>query len=92
MAKGNVKWFSNPKGYGFILMDDGAEVFVHHSLIEGTGYKTLREGEPVEFELVESDKGKQAHKVVRLEVAGAMASQENSDSTEIAPERDTQES
>jgi len=67
MAKGHVKWFSNPKGYGFILMDDGSEVFVHHSLIEGDGYKTLKEGEEVEFELIESDKGKQAHKVVRLE-------------------------
>lgn len=63
MVKGHVKWFSNPKGYGFILMDDGTEVFVHHSLVEGEGYKTLKEGEEVEFELIDSDKGKQAHKV-----------------------------
>ena len=66
MAKGQVKWFSNPKGYGFILMDDGSEVFVHHSLIMGEGYKTLKEGEAVEFELIETEKGKQAHKVVRM--------------------------
>lgn len=65
MVKGNVKWFSNPKGYGFILMEDGSEVFVHHSLIQGDGYKTLKEGEPVEFELIETEKGKQAHNVVR---------------------------
>ena len=65
MAKGYVKWFSNPKGYGFILMDDNSEVFVHHSLIMGDGYKTLKEGEIVEFELIESEKGKQAHAVKR---------------------------
>ena len=66
MVKGHVKWFSNPKGYGFILMDDGSEVFVHHSLITGEGYKTLKEGEEVDFELIETEKGKQAHKVTRL--------------------------
>lgn len=66
MIKGHVKWFSNLKGYGFILTDDGQEVFVHHSLILGEGYKTLKEGELVEFELIESDKGKQAHNVARL--------------------------
>lgn len=66
MVKGHVKWFSNPKGYGFILMDDGSEVFVHHSLILGEGYKTLKEGEEVTFELIETEKGKQAHKVTRL--------------------------
>jgi len=84
MAKGHVKWFSNPKGYGFILMEDGAEVFVHHSLIEGSGYKSLKEGELVEFELVESDKGKQAHKVMRLEAenAGQIQNQPSSRSAE----------
>ena len=76
MIKGHVKWFSNPKGYGFILMDDGSEVFVHHSLIQGNGYKTLKEGEEVEFELIETEKGKQAHNVIRsiiAENAGSMA-------------------
>jgi len=66
MVRGQVKWFSNLKGYGFILMDDGSEVFVHHSLIGGEGYKTLKEGEVVEFDLKETDKGKQAHNVVRM--------------------------
>jgi CspA family cold shock protein len=66
MVKGKVKWFSNPKGYGFVLMDDGSEVFVHHSLINGEGYKTLKEGEIVEFDIVDSEKGKQAHNVTRL--------------------------
>jgi CspA family cold shock protein len=81
MVKGHVKWFSNPKGYGFILMDDASEVFVHHSLIVGEGYKTLKEGEEVTFELIETEKGKQAHKVTRLpgasdEAAPAEARQE----------------
>lgn len=81
MVKGHVKWFSNPKGYGFILMDDGSEVFVHHSLILGEGYKTLKEGEEVMFELIETEKGKQAHKVTRLaadEAAGQPAREEAS--------------
>ena len=82
MVKGHVKWFSNPKGYGFILMSDGSEVFVHHSLIPGEGYKTLKEGEEVEFELIETEKGKQAHKVTRLnpeaDSAAAPAHQEAS--------------
>lgn len=73
-TQGKVKWFSNPKGYGFILLDDGTEVFVHHSLIKGEGYKTLKEGEQVEFDLVESDKGKQAHNVMRMGQAGLVSS------------------
>ena len=65
MANGSVKWFSNSKGYGFILTEDGSEVFVHHSQILGDGYKTLKEGEQVEFEVIETDKGKQASNVQR---------------------------
>lgn len=64
---GRVKWFSDSKGYGFIERDDGDDVFVHHSSIEGSGYRTLSEGERVEFEIMEEDKGPKAHNLVRLD-------------------------
>jgi len=64
--KGRVKWFNDSKGYGFIQREDGSDVFVHFSAIEGEGYKTLKEGQEVEFEVVETPKGLQAAKVVRL--------------------------
>lgn len=57
MANGTVKWFSDQKGYGFIAREDGTDVFVHHSGIEGAGFKTLREGERVTFELAQGKKG-----------------------------------
>ncbi|MGH2661752.1 MAG: cold-shock protein [Actinomycetota bacterium] len=63
MARGTVKWFSNEKGYGFIERPDGDDVFVHFSAIEGDGYKTLTEGQEVEFEIVEGPKGQQAANV-----------------------------
>jgi CspA family cold shock protein len=63
MAEGTVKWFSNEKGYGFIQQDGGDDVFVHFSEIAGDGYKTLAEGQRVEFEVTEGDKGKQANSV-----------------------------
>ena len=66
MAVGTVKWFSEPKGYGFIAQEDGDEVFVHHSKILGEGFRTLHEGDRVEFEKVESDKGKEAADVIRI--------------------------
>ncbi len=66
MAKGKVKWFSNQKGYGFISQDSGADVFVHHSAIQGDGYKTLDEGQAVEFEVTQGPKGEQAQNVVKL--------------------------
>lgn len=66
MAKGKVKWFSNQKGYGFISQDSGADVFVHHSAIQGDGYKTLDEGQAVEFEVTQGPKGAQAQNVVKL--------------------------
>ncbi|MCA9407888.1 MAG: cold-shock protein [Candidatus Omnitrophica bacterium] len=65
MAKGKVKWFSNQKGYGFITPESGNDVFVHHSAIQGDGYKTLAEGEEVDFEIVQSPKGEQAANVVK---------------------------
>ncbi|MCK4519282.1 MAG: cold shock domain-containing protein [Candidatus Omnitrophica bacterium] len=66
MEKGKVKWFSNQKGYGFIALEDGKDVFVHHSVIEGDGYKTLEEGQDVELEIQQGPKGEQASKVVKL--------------------------
>ncbi len=65
MPKGTVKWFNDKKGYGFITPEEGDDVFVHHSSIQGEGFKTLREGEEVEFEIVDGDKGKQATNVVK---------------------------
>jgi cold shock protein len=65
MASGKVKWFDNKKGYGFIAQDSGKDVFVHHSSILGAGFKTLQEGEEVQFELSDSDKGPKALNVQR---------------------------
>lgn len=62
---GKVKWFNENKGYGFILQADGRDVFVHYSEIKEDGYRTLAEGEMVEFEVAESPKGPQAKDVVR---------------------------
>jgi len=66
MAKGKVKWFSNQKGYGFISPESGPDVFVHHSEIQGDGYKTLDEGQEVEFEITQGPKGEQAKNVVKV--------------------------
>jgi len=60
VATGTVKWFNAEKGYGFISQSDGADVFVHHTAIEMNGYRTLEEGQAVEFEVKEGDKGLQA--------------------------------
>jgi CspA family cold shock protein len=65
MARGTVKWFSNQKGYGFITSESGKDLFVHHSEIQGDGYKTLSEGQEVEFEIEKGHKGEQATKVVK---------------------------
>ena len=64
-TKGKVKWFSDTKGYGFIEQEDGADVFVHFSAISQEGFKTLAEGEEVEFDITEGDKGPQAANVVK---------------------------
>ncbi len=66
MPSGKVKWFNDSKGYGFIEVDDGTDVFVHHNDIEGEGYKSLAEGEAVTFEIVSSDKGPRASNVQRV--------------------------
>lgn len=65
MAKGTVKWFNDAKGYGFISQSTGDDVFVHFSSIQGDGFRTLAEGEEVEFELKETDRGLQAANVTR---------------------------
>lgn len=64
---GTVKWFSSEKGFGFIKREDGSDVFVHHSGISGNGFKTLNEGERVEFEILQEPKGLKAYNVVRLD-------------------------
>lgn len=66
MAKGTVKWFNNQKGYGFITPENGKDVFVHHTAIQGEGYKSLDEGQQVEFEIEKGPKGEQATNVVKL--------------------------
>ncbi len=66
MAKGTVKWFDNSKGYGFISRDSGSDVFVHHTAILGEGFKSLQEGQAVEFEVTKGPKGDQATNVKKV--------------------------
>ncbi len=67
MAQGTVKWFNDSKGFGFITQDDGSkDCFVHHSAIQGDGFKTLNEGDRVEFDIVQGDKGPAAENVVKI--------------------------
>ncbi len=64
-VQGKVKWFNNSKGYGFIGREGGPDVFVHYSAIQAEGFRTLQEGEAVEFEVVQGEKGPQADKVTK---------------------------
>ncbi|HUO58658.1 MAG TPA: cold-shock protein [bacterium] len=66
MAQGTVKWFKNEKGFGFISQDGGEDVFVHHSSIQMDGYKSLNEGDRVEFTVTRGDKGLKAENVVKI--------------------------
>jgi CspA family cold shock protein len=64
--RGTVKWFNASKGYGFIQREQGGDIFVHHTAIQAEGFRTLNEGDPVEFEVTQGPKGLQASNVTRL--------------------------
>ena len=66
MAQGTVKWFNESKGFGFITAEDGTDVFVHHTSIRGSGFKTLAEGDKVSFDMEKGEKGPKATNVVKL--------------------------
>jgi cold shock protein len=66
MATGKVKWFNNTKGYGFIERENGGDVFVHYTAIQGEGFKSLKEGETVQFDVSDGEKGPQAVNVIKL--------------------------
>jgi CspA family cold shock protein len=66
MVKGTVKWFNESKGFGFITKEDGGDVFVHYSAIQGNGFKTLTEGQAVTFEVVDGPKGPKAENVTKI--------------------------
>ena len=79
MAEGTVKWFNPKKGYGFIATDDGRDVFVHYANISGQGFKTLREGDTVSFDIVEGEKGLRAENVAKKSAKKKPATEKKSD-------------
>jgi len=76
MSEGTVKWFNSRKGYGFIASTDGKDVFVHYSSITAEGYKTLQEGDPVTFDIVQGEKGPRAENVIPQKAANPKAKAE----------------
>ncbi len=82
MSEGKVKWFNAKKGYGFICMSDGTDIFVHYSNISGDGYRTLEEGDQVNFDVVEGDKGLRAENVVLQSAPDSKAASEQKASQE----------
>jgi CspA family cold shock protein len=76
MSEGKVKWFNAKKGYGFICTSDGTDIFVHYSNISGNGYRTLEEGDQVNFDMVEGDKGIRAENVVLQSTPDSKAASE----------------
>lgn len=86
--KGSVKWFNNAKGFGFIEHTTGEDVFVHYSVIEAEGFKTLKDGEEVVYELKEGPKGLHAARVQRVDEAGAEGSSSESEKSDesVSPE------
>ena len=66
MVKGKVKWFNNQKGYGFVVNEEGNDVFIHYSQIQEEGFKTLQEGQEVQFEVIVGEKGEQAKNLLKV--------------------------
>ncbi len=89
MSDGTVKWFNPRKGYGFIASTDGRDIFVHYSSISGDGYKSLAEGDPVTFDVVEGDKGLRAENVI---AQGASKGKEESENSEASVSSEASES
>ena len=77
MSEGKVKWFNPRKGYGFIATEDGRDIFVHYASISGEGYRTLAEGDPVTFDIVEGEKGLRAENVVPISASESKSESES---------------
>jgi len=86
-AQGVVKWFSKEKGYGFIQREGASDVFVHHSAIQGGGFRTLEEGDRVEFDVVEDPRGLKAQNVVRVDEPGSGGSGRSGGASDAGGER-----
>ncbi len=91
MPNGTVKWFNNQKGYGFISQIEGPDVFAHYTAIAGEGFRTLKEGEEVEFEITEGPKGPQAANILRKGMTAVAVSPEGEEKVEEAAEEVVEE-